>query len=96
MASPWPRAGCVQVHDSDYVSVYDYVQVHVRVHVQVHVHVHVPIGDVIDRRAPNQAQSVVGASVVSASVAPASTDTGAPSSAAARASRRAGLARLRT
>ena len=31
-----PRAGCVQVHDSDYVSVYDYVQV--QVHVQVHVH----------------------------------------------------------
>ena len=32
----WPHcghAGCVQVHDSDYVSVYDYVQVHVQVHV---------------------------------------------------------------
>ena len=26
--------GSVQVHDSDYVSVYDYVQVHVQVHVQ--------------------------------------------------------------
>jgi len=30
----------VQVHDSDYVSVYDYVQVQVQVQVQVHVHVH--------------------------------------------------------
>ena len=26
---PWPRAGCVHVHDSDYVSVYDHVRVHV-------------------------------------------------------------------
>ena len=33
----------VQVHDSDYVSVYDYVQVQVQVHVQVHVHVHVQV-----------------------------------------------------
>jgi hypothetical protein len=32
----WPRAGCVQVHDSDYVSVYDQVQVHV--YDQDHVH----------------------------------------------------------
>ena len=27
------------MHDSDYVSVYDYVQVQVHVHVHVHVHV---------------------------------------------------------
>ena len=26
--------GCVQAHDSDYVSVYDHVQVHVQVQVQ--------------------------------------------------------------
>jgi len=35
-----PRAGCVHVHDSDYVSVYDQVQVQVQV--QVH-------GDVTNR-----------------------------------------------
>jgi len=32
-----PRAGCVQVHDSDYVSVYVRVQVQVQVQAQVHV-----------------------------------------------------------
>ena len=44
-----PTRGCVQVHDSDYVSVYDDVQVHVQV--QVHVHVH---GDVINRGPPGR------------------------------------------
>jgi hypothetical protein len=35
-----PPFGCVQAHDSDYVSVQDYVHVHVQVHVHVHVVAH--------------------------------------------------------